>query len=120
MELKIEPGMTVYLMRLINKHRGTYVTGTLTKIGRKFYIVDYCNREIKFYKDSFLEQSIYSPDYKLYFSEQDIEDTLEHNELTQYMTTYNSYNRLTLHQLRLIKAILEAKEEIISEPTKER
>jgi hypothetical protein len=108
---KLSVGQKVYLKPINNAARGgnkEILEAEIVKVGRKYFEL---NRGlIKKYSMENLEQvTEYTPDYKLYFSKQDILDEYETNSLySEIESKFGAWAKkdLTLDQLRRIKAII--------------
>lgn len=89
---------------------------TVSSVGRK-YVICVDRPHLRFYlrhpEDTYLvEESVYSPDYRLYLSEEDYRNTLELQMLQKrIMGAFQITNieRYTLDQLRRINRIIEEK-----------
>lgn len=84
----------------------------IKKIGRKYFEVWKDKSEIsiiKFHLDNFRQVTNYTPDWRLYFSKQEILDEQEYNQLLEEVTeVFRHYGKpnLSLEQLRKIKDII--------------
>lgn len=97
-----------------NRIKEKYLRVTVAKVGRKYFEVSGLPpyRDTKFYVEDMREYSDYSPNWYLHLSEQAILDEREIEETRIMLEKSFSWNaciknRLTLDQLRRIKAILE-------------
>lgn len=110
----MEVGQIVYLKPSGNQARvsSDIRKGEITKIGRKYFEVKTEGywRETKFHKEGLRQVTEYTPDWQLYFSEQEILDEKEFNKLVDLLGDYFSWRskvKLTLEQLRRIKEITD-------------
>ena len=90
----------------------------VVKVGRKYVYARKkgCNTAVKFekkdygtYKEQFVEKTDYSEDYILYASKKELEENIEYEELSNdisKMFRYGSSEKLSLDQLRKIKAVI--------------
>jgi hypothetical protein len=107
-------GQSVYLVPGTNANRyekGKIIEGVIKTIGRKYYTVTVKGCNYQFDKENLQQNTIYTPDYFLYFDKQDIINRREIRKLTAIIRkahgTYGAPPDLTLDQLRRIKAILD-------------
>lgn len=114
---KIEIGLKVLLKAVGNNARGRKEVlikeGVIRKIGRKFFEVwrDDNERYVeKFYIENNKHVSNTTPDWQLYFSEQDMVDEEEffnlQDKIRKFFNNYGKVN-LTLDQLRKISEIID-------------
>jgi hypothetical protein len=114
---KLSIGLKVYLKPVNNAARygnNEIKELVIKKIGKKYFFVGGENQDnerfwTKFDIEELREVSNYSPDWKLYFSKQEILDEQESDKLTsEIRNKFGSYGRLdlTLDQLRRIKEII--------------
>lgn len=88
----------------------------IKKIGKKYFEVwdgsnDYTIN--KFYIEGLIEVTKYSPDWRIYFSKQEILDEYEFENIARNIReVFGSYGKinLTLEQLRKIKEIIDIKD----------
>lgn len=114
MKEKLVVGNTVFLKPLYNKARysSDIEKGVITKIGRKYFEVstyDDMSFPIKFIIETMLQQTDYSPNWKVYLSEQEILDEKESQNLIMSITKYvglHGEKSLSLDQLRRIYNII--------------
>ena len=89
------------------------VESVIEKVGRKyFYVLPVDNERyaVKFYLSNLREVTDYSPGWEFYFSLQEILDDQERHKLSKEIHEifdYHPRRRLTLDQLRRIKAIID-------------
>lgn len=108
-------GMEVFLKPVNNAARyGTkkILRNTITKIGRKYFTIGNDRRPLQFEIDNLCQKTEYSPDYELYFSEQEILDETEANSIFDSLRVeFTKYGKtaIPLEKLRQIKQILEEK-----------
>ncbi len=115
MKIKAKPGDTVYLSPTRDNARSvgtdTIVTGAITKVGRKYITVTYREQGLRFDKETLQQETDYSPDWELYFSEQDVIDARVAKELRVelwkfFSQPYDGPRSLTRDQLERIMAII--------------
>ena len=124
MEVKdFKVGQTVFVKLIGNAKRGKSEENLIeewevTKIGKKYVHARKkgCNTAVKFekkdygtYKEQFVEKTDYSEDYILYPSKKELEENLEYEKLSNdisKMFRYGSSEKLSLDQLRKIKAVI--------------
>ncbi|MCY7947663.1 hypothetical protein P8891_11580 [Bacillus atrophaeus] len=111
---KLQVGQTVYLKPDGNQSRYTSEINVakIIKVGRKYFEVSFNgSNKLKFLMSD-LTQAIDYPDWKLYFSEQEISDEEEHEKLLfkikSAINRANS-NKYSLEQLRAIYEIMQNK-----------
>ena len=83
----------------------------ITKLGPKFITFElYGWKEVQFHRDTLRQRSEYTPDYKLWESEQAHIDYCEFHELRKFinkkLNEYNHRATFTIEQLRGIAKIL--------------
>lgn len=119
---QVKAGDTVYLSPTRDKARsckpGAIFTAPITKVGAKYYTVKHQEREIRFSKKTLEEVTDYSPDWEMFFSEQDLLDSRVVAELRSQLINFFSYtysgpSELSRNQLERIVAIIheETKED---------
>jgi len=89
-----------------------YKTGTISKIGRKYFTVDFGGYCMEFIKETRYEKTDYSPSKRAYFTEQEIEDELESHELfneLRVLLDYRNKGEYSLHQYKKTIEILRDK-----------
>jgi hypothetical protein len=107
---KIKIGLKIYLKPIGNmlRCRKEIKECTISKIGRKYFEVEEIPN-IKFQIENLRQVTNYTPDWKVYFSKQEILDEQEYDELfTELRKIFSERNKtdLTLEQLRKIKEIV--------------
>lgn len=110
MKEKIEIGRKIYLKPINNASRysNEILEAEVVKVGRKYFEI---NRGAvkKYYIETLQPVSEYVPDYKIYFSEQEIFDEREYDKLlSQIRSKFDMWAKkdLTLEQLRKITKII--------------
>lgn len=109
-EIIPEIGMTVYLRPTFSNRDKTILEGTLTKIGRKYYMVESYYQTYKFDIEDKTEISDYSANYSLHFSREDVDIEIERDDLIRKLSNYfhtaaSQGCSQTLEQLRKIAVI---------------
>ena len=88
-----------------------YKNGTITKIGKKYFTVDFGGYSMEFVKETHYEKTVYSPNKRAYFTEKEILDEIElherFNEL-RVLLDYRNKDKYSLHQYKKAIEILRA------------
>lgn len=111
----LKVGDTVYLLAVGNMHSRCKDKSIedrireveVTKVGRKYITT---NNDCQFDKtDDYREKTVYTPDWEIYATKQDIYDKRDSEILSSDISDYFRYgkNNLTLDQLKRIKAIID-------------
>lgn len=95
----------------------------VVKVGRKYVFarkncfleaVAFEKKDYGYYKESFVEKTDYSVDYILHTSKTELEESIEYRKLTDYILKefrcFGVVTKLSLEQLRKIKAIISESE----------
>ena len=108
---KLEIGQKVYLKPMGWRSTNELEEDYVAKIGSKyFYLINH-----QFYKFSLekMTNDNHNPDYKVYASAQEIEDEKEFeillSEIRKFFDWSGDYKKLSLDQLKRIKAIISEK-----------
>lgn len=100
-------GQVVYVCKVDQITRDLVSSGkpvTVSKVGNKYFYVDgfYQN---KFYIDTLRNVSDYTPEYCIFFDQQEIDDIIEYrrklDEVRTYIGSYGS-SKLSMEKLRII------------------
>lgn len=95
----------------------------ITKVGKKYiyamgteggFPIQFEKRDYGTYKGQFVEKTDFSPEHILYASKNEYEKRIEYEKLSKYLFNlfrYEGSKKLSLKQLRKIKAIIEESEE---------
>lgn len=107
-------GQTLYSLNVGNAARNTPQKLTpmiVTKVGRKYFTLGEGYASVQFHLSDWRENSSYSPNHRLYESEEDYENEKEKGEISQMICDSFQYGRnnkdLSLDSLRSIAKILE-------------
>lgn len=108
----VKVGQDVYLVPLELSDKSQCIKGMLEMTNNKHYTVlvgEY--QTFKFDTDTLLDDSEFLPQYRLYFTEQEMLETEERKllsaKVSEYFESSNNINALTLDKLRRISAIIE-------------
>lgn len=102
----MEVGQKVWLEPLGNaaRYNKNIREGVISKIGRKYFEVDGYG---KFELNSKLQVSDFTPNYRVFLSEQDITIEMERRELRNKLSEFfRSPQKLTIEQMRQINEII--------------
>jgi len=108
---KLSVGQEVYLLESLlyrKKNREDLIKTEITKVGRKYFYIQ--NSDSKFSIDTLREVNNINYQGRVYLTEQEHKDNLEHKSLYEKVTnSFRGYHRveLNLSQLRRINAIIE-------------
>jgi len=105
-EKSIQKGDIVFLRCIENRRKNAITEVTVTKVGSKYYTVLLYGQEHQFHKDSMLEKTDYSPNYKLYPSLQALNDDIKKDELVFALRRFSRWEKLSLDDLsQIVKTI---------------